>query len=408
MSFIQAYNKHTAPYESPGSFWKWSGYVTIAAVLKDRCYLPQGDSKLFPNIYVLCLAESSGHRKERPVQLSETMVNSINLTKIISGRTSIEALLDELARGETDAKTGRVHKSGAGIFYAGELAAGIVSNPEAIKILCDIYDYKPNPYKNRLRSGPCFNLDKVVLSMMAASNQDMLKAFFDIVAIKGGMLARTNLIVPNETRPPNTLLDIDPEERKDSITKVICHLIEISKLDGQFIFEDEAKDEYKKWYDDFRRSYVTKKEATGVVGRIHTTAIKVSMILAANDLDLRIKKCHIEQAINECIGLIPNYSLFTMNNAKTDLGQAGGLIVTELADAERLDYTLSRKELIRRHWQNGVDHEMIDKVASTLEAAGFINQLQCKDGIYLKLTNLCLEKLGRTLKVDAAKNGRVH
>jgi hypothetical protein len=408
MSFIQSYTLHTSIYESPGSFWKWSGYVSIAAVLKDRCYLPQGDSKLFPNIYVLCLAESSGHRKERPVQLSETMVNTINLTKIISGRTSIEALLDELARGETDAKTGRVNKSGAGIFYAGELAAGIVSNPEAIKILCDIYDYKPNPYKSRLRTGPCFNLEKVVLSMMAASNQDMLKAFFDIVAIKGGMLARTNLIVPNEERTANSLLDVDPEERKISLANVITHLAEISKLDGVFIFEEEAKDEYKRWYNDFRKSYVSKKEATGVVGRIHTTAIKVSMLLAANDLDLHIKKCHIEQAINECIGLIPNYSLFTMNNAKNDIGQAGGLIVTELAESERFGYMLSRKELIRRHWQNGIDLDMIDKIASTLETAGLLQQIQCKDGIYLKLTNACLETLGVKVKVDVAKNGRMH
>jgi hypothetical protein len=391
-NFIDAFIKHTSIYESPVSFWKWSAYATVAAILRDNCYLKQGDSFLFPNIYVLFLAESSGHRKGRPVELSETLVNKVNNTKVISGRSSVQAILDELARAETDKKTGKIMKTGSAIFYAPELAAGIVSDPEALKIITDIYDYKANPYKSRLRTGPCFNLERIVFSMLAASNEDMIKDFFNTTAIKGGMLARTFLITPNEFRPSNDLLDVDPEERKSSLNCVLELLRKIGDLNGEFLFSSDAKDEYKSWYGPFRQSYSAKKESSGVVGRIHTSVIKLAMVLAANELDLSIRRRHVEDSISQCLSLLPNYSLFTMNNGKSEMSQLGGLIITDLAAAR--NSMLSRKELIRNRWQDGLDADTLDKLMVTLEQAGMIQQIQSRDGLFVQLTSTCLGIIG--------------
>lgn len=390
-TFIEEYLRHTSIYESPTSFWKWSSYATVSAILRDHCYLRQGDSSLYPNIYILLLAESGGHRKGRPVELSETLVNKINNTKVISGRASVQAILDELARAETDKVTGKILKVGSAIFYAPELAAGIVSDPEALKILTDIYDYKANPYKSRLRTGPCFNLERIVFSMFGASNEDMLRDLFDSAAVKGGLLARTFLVVPNEFRPSNSLLDIDPQERKDSLNKVLTELIKISELKGEFIFTQEAKDEYKSWYGDFRQSYAARKEASGVVGRIHTSIIKLAMVLAANDVQMEIRKEHIERSIDECLSLIPNYSIFTMSHGKSELSQAGGLVITILFNAR--GHMLPRKTIIRDHWQDGLDADTLEKIIVTLQTGGWIEQEQRKDGMYVKLTDSTVSRL---------------
>ena len=96
-TFISSYLEHTKIYESPGSFWRWSAYASIAALLRDNCYLKQGDRLLFANIYVLFLAES-GTRKGPPIDLSETLLSKLAITKIISGRASVQAILDELSR----------------------------------------------------------------------------------------------------------------------------------------------------------------------------------------------------------------------------------------------------------------------------------------------------------------------
>lgn len=391
LNFIEAYYKHTSIYESPGSFWKWSSYATIAALMKDKCFIKSGDSFLFPNLYTLIVAESSGHRKNRPVEFSETLLTITSGVKCISGRASVHAILDELARAETDGKTGKVIKNSSAIFYAPELSAGIVADPEGMKILTDIYDYKTNPYKSRLRTGPCFNLDKIVFNMLTASNEEMLRALFDMAVVRGGFLARNLLVVPNEFRKSNDLLDIDHEALKTSKAGLVDILKKIAVLNGEFYIERDAKDEYKTWYKPFRESYEKKKEASGIVGRIHTHVLKVAMVLAANETELIIRKDHIEEAINDCLSLLPNYSIFTMSHGKTDLSQAGGLVVTELLQAP--GHVLSRKELIRKHWTNGVDADMLEKIIINLEAAGMAVQVQNKGGLFVQLTKSCLDMM---------------
>lgn len=383
--------KHTEIYESPGSFWKWGAYASIAALLRDSCYLKQGDRLLFPNVYVLFLADS-GFRKGPPVDLSETMLAKVNVTKIISGRSSVQAILDELSRAETDKKTGKIIKAGSAIFYAAEMAAGIVADPEALKILTDIYDYKTNPYKSRLRTGPCFNLDRIVFSMLAASNEAMLKGLFGVAEIQGGFLARIFLVTPNEQRPPNSLMRLDPVERKESLSKVFSHFLEIAKLTGEFTIEEDAIIEYEQWYNSFKLDYQKKKETSGIVGRIHTSVIKLALLLAANNCRLQVTKADMELAINECLALLPNYSVFTMSNGRTEQSQAGGLIVTELLAAK--NYMLSRKEILRKHWQI-VDAETFDKIVVTLEQAGMVVSIMGQDRqIWLKLTPLALDMMG--------------
>lgn len=389
--FITDYLKHTNIYESPSSFWKWSAYATISAIIRDKCFLKNGDSFLFPNLYTLIVAESSGHRKNRPIELSESLVLKIGGVKTISGRASVHAIMDEIARTETDKTTGKVIKSSSAIFYAPELSAGIVGDPEGMRILTDIYDFKMNTYKSRLRTGPCFNLERIVFSMFSGSNEDMLRGLFDIAVIKGGFLARTLLITPNEFRKSNSLLTVDHGILKESNKQMVSSLGACNEMHGEMVLEEDAISEYEGWYDPFRQSYKDKKESSGIIGRIHTHVLKIAMVIAVNELTLRITRAHIELAIAECLSLLPNYSIFTMSHSKSDITQAGGLIINDLLCATK--YTMARKELIRKNWTNGLDNDMLDKVVGTLESAGMITQIQCKDGLYFQLTEAALKML---------------
>jgi len=390
-TFISAWMKHTEIYESPGSFWKWGAYASIAALLRDNCYLKQGDRLLFPNIYVLFLAES-GTRKGPPVDLSETLLTKVNVTKIISGRASVQAILDELSRAETDRKTGKITKAGSAIFYAAEMAAGIVADPEALKILTDIYDYKTNPYKSRLRTGPCFNLERIVFSMLAASNEAMLKGLFGVAEIQGGFLARIFLVTPNEQRPPNSLMRLDPEERKKSLSNVLSLFTKISSLRGEFQIEEDAICEYEAWYKSFKLDYQKKKEVSGIIGRIHTSALKLALILAANRNSLIVSKQDMEKAIDECVSLLPNYSVFTMTNGRNEESNAAGIVMGDLLGAK--NYMMPRKELLRKNFQI-LTAEGLDKISVNLEQAGMAQQILGQDKqIWIRLTPTALGMCG--------------
>lgn len=390
MSFIDNYIEHTKFFESPTSFWKWSAYATIAGVLRDNCFYKQGDDPLYTNIYVLLIADSAVQRKDRPVRLVERLVQKTNNTKVINGRSSIQGILDELAKGETDKKTGKIIKGGSAIWIAPELSAGIVSDPDAIKILTDIYSFREK-YDSRLRTQANFSIKNICFSFMAASNEELLRDVYDIKATMGGLLGRTFLVAPNEFRPGNSLFNLKIDDTLDLLEK---ELLEIAKLEGEFDFRADAISTYGDWYLPFRASYEKKSDKSGISGRIHTSVLKLAMILAvAQDHELIIKKNHIIQAIEECTELIPNYAKFVMSSGKSSLAEIATLVLSALNDSETK--TLSRKIILQKFW-NVLDQgaETLDKVIVTLEGGGMIEmKMVGNNEIAYEITQKCLDIL---------------
>lgn len=364
MSFISLYLDYTKDYESPSSFWKWSAYASVAAVLRDNAWLPDGDGRLYPNIYVLFLAES-GARKGRPVGLSEECVVSVNNTKVISGRASIQAILDELAHTETNPKTGKMVKGGSAIFYAPELAAGIVEDPAATGILTDIYDGKTN-FTNRLRHSPKFRVDRIVFTAFMASNEALIKGVFDSRATHGGLLGRTFLITPSEIRPPNTF----PKGDAARLEKIKDELKKLTEVVGELMFNSEAYKEFDKWYRNFYKSFTEKKDRSGILGRLHTGVKKLAMIKAAASLRNVISLDDVEDSIHECLQLIPNYNSLIMATGKSNMAEAGALVFAELSRGK----PVSRKELLKIHWMD-FDDGILEKVMVTLDQAGLITTM---------------------------------
>lgn len=383
-SFVQAFMDHTQQYESPGSFWKWAAYTCVAAVLRDNVYLEDGNSKLYPNIYVLFLAQSAG-RKGRPVHDAEHLVHLVNNVKIISGRASIQAILVEIGQTETDAR-GVFRKGGAAIFFAPELSAGIVSDDQSIQILTDIYDYKATGHTTNLIGRGKSKLDKLVFSMLAASNEELLKELYSLKAIKGGLLGRTFLIKPDESRPGNAF----PTADEKGFLHLVDKLREISLLEGVFKFSEEAKKFYADWYGGFFEAAKKRNDTSGVFGRIHTNVKKLATILSANELSGTIEQRHVEQAIDECLNLIPNYSSFMISSGKSTIAEAGAIVLTELT---RKDY-VSKKQFIRDFWMH-FDPEILDKTITAFEISGLVKTQLAGNEVTYTLTDKGKEIMGK-------------
>lgn len=383
--FISLYLEYTKDYESPTSFWKWSAYAAISACLRDNCYRVAGNSRVYPSIYVLLKAESGTHRKGRPVETCTDLVVAMGNTKTISGRASIQAIIEELSHTETDPRTGKMIKGGSAIFFAPELSAGIVDDPAALSILTDIYDCRPD-YKTLLKSGRS-KISNLVFSMLAASNEALLKDTYNDKAVQGGLLARTFMVIPNEFRPSNSLLDQKVNDIKD-FSDLKDELRKITELKGEYEITQDAKDEYNSWYKPFRESYKNKVDKAGVVSRIHTGILKIAMIFASSDLSLVVKKIHVEEAINECLGLIPNYGAFIMGNGKGKLSEAGAIVLNDLLQAP--NYALGRKEILRKHWSD-FDATLFDELIATFEQGGLVQTIAAGNSISYKMTQTCLE-----------------
>lgn len=386
LSFVDHYLQHTRTYESPEAFWRWSAYAAIAGVARDNCFRKFGDTNIYPNIYVLLMADSAVQRKGAPIKLAETLVKICNNTKVISGRSSIQAILDELSRSETDKKTGKLMSGGSALLSLAELSAGIVNDPDAVKILTDIYDFKEE-FTSRLRGQGIFRIKNVCFSMLAASNEDLMRDVYDNKAVYGGLLGRTFLVQPNEFRDANSLFDTS--NQPDSFSEMSHKLKSIASVRGEFEFSKIAQLAYDNWYKPFRKSYEKKADKSGISGRIHTGVIKLAMILCLNQTrGLIISESHINEAIAHCTALLGNYGSFIMSGGKATTAECSAILIEDIwVNSKR---RMTRTEFLQRHFYQ-FDVELVEKTVATLSAAGLVEEHLVERELFLEITDKAVE-----------------
>jgi hypothetical protein len=202
------------------------------------------------------------------------------------------------------------------------------------------------------------------------------------------------LITPNEFRPANSLWSTPEQEnlRKISFNKLVEDLRKISELKGETIFSKEAQQEFDKWYHPFRNIHIKQMDKSGIAGRIHTSIKKLSIIIAANDLSLEVKRQHMSRAIDDSIALLPNYDNLVISTGKSDIAEAGATIIGDLLESE--GFMMTRRDIINRHWQDIGNSENVDKLLTTLEHGGIIEIVAYKtDKITYRLSNKVIERL---------------
>ncbi len=374
MNFIDNFLEYTKDAESPTSFLSWASLCSIAATMRDNVYLDIGmGQRLYANLYVILVARSGACRKGVPLKVSLGLLNQIKNTKIISGRTSIQAVVktlsENITNGTPNAKGDYMIGGASGILYSEELAAFLVDDKATIPILTDLYDYQEE-WTNNLKASDTERLKNVVLSMLAASNEDLLKEVYQSAAIYGGLLARTVIVMEQRRRQKNSrvraITDKDSENKKMNL---ILHLRKIAAAKGRMTFDDEAADIYDEWYnsiddENFGRS--------GIEARIHTTVQKVAMCLAMaeQDFDLVIRKKQIEEAITLCSALIPNYQFLTMSaGAGTNPNSYNawaGKVLTAIYNAKGRQMSTGQ---ILRKFIGQVDMKQLENFALSMQKA---------------------------------------
>jgi hypothetical protein len=207
--------------------------------------------------------------------------------------------------------------------------------------------------------------------MMAASNEDLLRDVYDNSAVNGGLLGRTFVVRPDEFRPGNSLFDI--AEQPESFRCLEETLFKMTKLTGEFQFTSNAQKVYDDWYIPFRKSYEHKADRSGISGRIHTSILKLSMILAVNRaLTLIVDETDMIDAIREGTSLLPNYQSFIMTSGKSTIGEAAALLIEDIWNSQHKK--ISKSEFLSRYIHS-FDAELCDKMLTTLQQAELIKMV---------------------------------
>ncbi len=388
MDFVQLFLKFTEEYESPTSFWRWSAYAAVAATLRDNIYFDHGMRRTYPNIYVILLADSAEHRKGGPFIPVTKVARELKNIRIIQGRNSIQGILDDLSQ-----NVGPI-QGGSCFLCAEELASFFVADPALIPLLTDIYDYREHwEYKLKQTTTKVKNL---CVTMLAASNAEFLKEVYTNAAVYGGLLGRTIMVKPDESRPANDLLEVDIAKYDFKI--LVDSLNKIKLLKGPVQINKDARELYRKWYSALYKSYKTVRDRTGVTQRMHTTVLKVAMVIAASKYSIEIKLDDMQEAIDQITALKSNYEVYAMSSGKSVIAEIGALLLNSLWEAK--DYTMARKEILRIHW-NMMSAEDLDKVVETFLQAGLIEANMMNGGSGSAMQYTMTEKCKKVFRKES-------
>lgn len=392
MGFIDEFIEFTKYEESPENFWRWAAYATIASTLRDSVYYDHGLRKTYPNIYVVFLAQSANDRKSGPFNIVYALLQhqAIANTKVIRGRASVQAILDALSSDVGTKNGGLPLRGGSCLLAAEELSSFFVNDPQLIPMLTDMYDFR-ELWEYKLRSGD-MKIKNLCVTLLAASNEQLLKEVYTDAAIYGGLLGRTFMVRPDLKRPPNAQVDVDPNSYKlDSLVKTLKEIK--TQMRGPIKMTKEAKDFYVDWYDKLYNSYKKYNDRTGMIQRIHTGVIKLAIILAASSCQMEISKENVEEAVVQATSLKTNYDGFVLKSGKSAQAQSGALLLEMIKDKGG---QVSRKEFLMYHW-NDVSAEELDKVIVTFENAGLIQAVALGNEISYcwtgKLKNILLKEV---------------
>lgn len=394
MNFIKTFLDYNRSYESPTDFFYWAAVTIVAATLRDNCYLLLGDTRIYPNIYTIVIANPA-MRKAKPLNSALELTKFVNNTKIIEGRTSIQAIIQRLGEIERH-KDGRSITGASGLIYSEEISAMFTEDEATIPVLTDIYDYRSS-YTNSLVSRATVRLTNVVVSLLGASNEELLKPIFNNRAMYGGLLSRCLIVYGDKVRHRNSLVFEDP--RKYDPRELQQLLMGISKLKGLFTLSDAAKTYYDDWYHNICPKLELKGNRTGAEGRIHTNILKLAMILSASEeLSLKIDVPLLELAIDKCQSLFVNYKRFTMGHGRSKDSNNKILFLQLLWDTGPTHkYSMTRRDIVYKTWGD-MSSEEIDSIERNLLEGGFISIVESKNGKVYTLTNRSLDHFKEHLK----------
>jgi len=367
--------------ETPRSWIWWSLCSSISAAMGNNYNLKalKGALDIRANLYVILLGES-GLGKEFPISLSTEIVEAADVTRLIAGRSSIQAIVKELSTARTRKNGKPPFTDSRGFIVNGELSTAVISDPDSLTTLTDLYDRKET-WTNLLKGEGAEKLVRPYITCLFGSSP---AHFYDKIPqanIEGGYIGR-NLIVQEERRYKDTdLLDSSNPEVDTTqglpIKDYAKHLDNINKKSGRILYDSDTQSIFNEW----RRGWRSKElhDKTGFNNRVPVHALKVSMCLCMADYDseLIIRPRHMEEAIERVVPLAYVAGKTMEGKGIDPLSAATKKLLDFLIQAP--DNTLRRKQLLVKGYGD-FDSATCDKILENLQEIKWIKKTRISHG----------------------------
>jgi len=356
--------------ESPRDFWLWSGISTIGAALQRRVWVPFGLENIYPNLYMMFVAEPGWCRKGAPVGLSKKMLLEVGVDVSIDSPTKryLTKKLDELSRGQHFQHDGVAMPQAAMACISKELSSFLANDPKAMtEALTDLYDSHDVWDYGTSGAGEDV-LRSLCISCLMATTPSWIARNLPEEAIGGGFTSRFVLISGQERHKD---VPYPPPPPRQLYQDLVGDLGRIYQITGEAVWEQDARDHYDNWYLGIRQwaHDVGDSRLFASFSRVHVMAIKAAICYRVSYSDeLILTKKDIEQAI-KMLTIVFN----SASAAFSSHGRSKTAIETDnvygIIDAYN---QISFKKLLRANYRN-TDRAELRDVLDNLEAMGKID-----------------------------------
>ena len=251
-NWLDSYIEYTENTESAKIFHPWVGYSMISAALRKKVWHHLGRIKVFPNLYVVLVAEPGIARKSQAISYGVDVLSEVPEIQLSADAITKEALLQDLEACAADEQmpNGDMFRHSSLSIISKEFESFLGQKQENTKmlvLLTDLFDCQELPWKYRTKHSGSNIIPSVFLSILGATTPESLASSLPTTAIGGGFTSRVIFIWGEGKHKKIPVPYLDPElyEMREAL---INDLTVISRIAGGYNFSSKCLTEWEHWY----------------------------------------------------------------------------------------------------------------------------------------------------------------
>ena len=389
--WLETYLEYNENHEATNKLHFWIGASMISAALKRQIYMERIRYKLYPNLYVLLVADSGTARKSIAMDTGIALLkDAVPDLFYISGTLTPEGLIKHLNREKTIIKTtehGRkveIQYDSHVIIHADELAECFgYDRTRASKftmLLTKIYGAQ-SEHTHTIASEDQIKLRNLYPVFLGGSDPRNLKVLPEESV--GGLIGRI-IMVAEDKRKKNVAWESDEDrDAANALRELLKYdLHTISCLSGEVKPTPEARDLFAHWYEEISTMDIVDRRISAFRERCHDTALKLAMILkVSHDDDLTLGAKYVERAIKYIERQLPEFSKVADWAATSEYAQNRARFIEFL----RRQNSVGLRAQAMKHLQLSLDDIVV--LESSLEQEGTIDVRIAGKNVYYRLVD---------------------
>lgn len=384
-NWLDAYMQFTTDTESTYAFNRWVGLSTIAGALRKKTWLPVGRLKVYPNLYVVLVAEPGIARKTQAITYATDIIAAVPDIKVSADSITPQALLQDLEDSVTYEKfeDGRVFRYSALSVISKEFESfiGGSGGTKMMVTLTDLFDAGETPWTHRTKQYGNTSIPAVFLNILGATTPQSLATCLSELAVGGGLTSRI-IFVFADKKAKRIAFPLWSEELAELQQDLINDLTIISAMSGSFDFTESSRKYWEDWYNSYDESRASRiedrYEFDGWYSRKPLMIQKVSMCISASERDDKlITESDIRKSINYIENVERAMGGIYKSNKATSCDNAAEVL---LLDQIRKHGSIKEKHLLHIVWRDLEEGEFDKAIKNLLEAGKCVEELLTTNG----------------------------